>query len=124
MSDCRPGNDPTAPVQFVINAAAGSNAADPKREAIEAALYAAGRQGNLLFSQPADLAQVAHQAATLFLASRTAVVATTLPLPTAFRPTLPRPRCSASGLGCGGYSSLGADTRWRAQFDQPPALGR
>ena len=75
MSDSRPGIDPTAPLQFVINAAAGSNAADAKREVIEAALLAAGRQGNLLFSRPADLAQVAQQAATQALATGTAVVA-------------------------------------------------
>lgn len=67
--------DPTAPLQFVINAAAGSNAADAKRKVIEAALYAAERQGNLLFSHPSDLAQVAQQAAAQAIATRTAVVA-------------------------------------------------
>jgi diacylglycerol kinase family enzyme len=70
-----PDIDPTAPLQFVINAAAGSNAADAKRQVIEAALNAAGRQGHLLFSHPADLAQVALQAATQAIATRTAVVA-------------------------------------------------
>ena len=70
-----PDLDLAAPLQFVINAAAGSNAADAKREVIEAALNAAGRQGNLLFSHPADLAQVAQQAAKQALATRTAVVA-------------------------------------------------
>lgn len=70
-----PNIDPTAPLQFVINAAAGSNAADAKRKVIEAALNAAGRQGNLLFSQPADLAQVAQQAAAQAIATGTAVVA-------------------------------------------------
>lgn len=70
-----PDLDFAAPLQFVINAAAGSNAADAKREVIEAALNAAGRQGNLLFSAPADLAQVAQQAAKQALATRTAVVA-------------------------------------------------
>ncbi len=71
MNDSRPGIDPTAPLQFVINAAAGSNAADAKREVIEAALDAAGRQGNLLFSDPANLARVANQAAARALATRT-----------------------------------------------------
>ncbi len=70
-----PAIDPTAPLQFVINAAAGSNAADAKRQIIEAALNAAGRQGNLRFSQPTDLAQVAQEAAAQAIATRTAVVA-------------------------------------------------
>ena len=70
-----PDIDPTAPLQFVINAAAGSSDADAKRQVIEAALQAAGRQGNLLFSDPANLAQVAQQAATQAYATGTAVVA-------------------------------------------------
>lgn len=71
----RPDIDPKAPLQFVINAAAGSSAADAKREVIEAALAAAGRQGNLLFSDPANLTRVAQQAAALAIATGTAVVA-------------------------------------------------
>jgi diacylglycerol kinase family enzyme len=67
--------DPSAPLQFVINAASGSNAADAKRQVIEEALSAAGRRGKLLFSGPSDLAQVAHEAATQAVATRTAVVA-------------------------------------------------
>ncbi len=70
-----PGIDPTVPLQFVINAAAGSNDADAKRLVIEATLQAAGRQGNLLFSDPTNLAQVAQQAAALAIATGTAVVA-------------------------------------------------
>ena len=70
-----PAIDPTAPLQFVINAAAGSRDADEKRQVIEAALNTAGRQGKLLFSDPANLARVAHQAATLAIATGTAVVA-------------------------------------------------
>lgn len=70
-----PEIDPTVPLQFVINAAAGSNAADAKRQIIEAALNAAGRQGNLLFCQPAALAQVAQEATAQAIATRTAVVA-------------------------------------------------
>ena len=70
----RPAIDPTAPLQFVINAAAGSDA-DAKRQVIEAALQAAGRQGNLLFGDPANLARVAQQAAALAIATGTAVVA-------------------------------------------------
>ncbi|MBK9572468.1 MAG: diacylglycerol kinase [Rhodoferax sp.] len=71
----RPDIDPTAPLQFVINAAAGSSDADAKRQVIEAALQAGGRQGNLLFSDPANLARVAQQAAALAIATGTAVVA-------------------------------------------------
>lgn len=71
----RPDIDPRAPLQFVINAAAGSRDAEAKRQAIEAALQAAGRQGELLFSDPANLAQVAQQAAALAMATGTAVVA-------------------------------------------------
>lgn len=71
----RPDIDPTAPLQFVINAAAGSSDADAKRQVIESALQAAGRQGNLLFGDPANLARVAQQAAALAIATGTAVVA-------------------------------------------------
>lgn len=71
----RPNIDPAAPLQFVINAAAGSSDADAKRQVIEAALQAAGRQGKLLFSDPANLAHVAQQAAALAIATGTAVVA-------------------------------------------------
>jgi len=70
-----PEVDPASPLQFVINAAAGSGAADTKREVIETALRAAGRRGDLLFSGPAELALVAQQAATQAIATRTAVVA-------------------------------------------------
>ena len=69
----RPDIEPTAPLQFVINAAAGSSDADEKRQVIEAALQAGGRQGKLLFSEPANLAGVAQQAATLAIATGTAV---------------------------------------------------
>ena len=70
-----PHIDPEAPLQFVINAAAGSNAAENKRQLIEAALQATQRQGNLIFSDPANLAQVARQAADLAIAKHSAVVA-------------------------------------------------
>jgi diacylglycerol kinase family enzyme len=70
-----PTIDPEAPLQFVINAASGSNAADAKRQLIEDALTAANRQGNLLFGNPANLAQVARQATDLAIAKHSAVVA-------------------------------------------------
>jgi diacylglycerol kinase family enzyme len=70
-----PEIDLASPLQFVINAAAGSSDARAKREVVEAALRAHGRQGDLLFCSPAQLTGVAHQAATKAIATRTAVVA-------------------------------------------------
>ena len=74
MAVC-PELDPASPLQFVINAAAGSSDADAKREVIEAALNAGGRRGDLLFSRPAELARVAQKAAAMARADHTAVVA-------------------------------------------------
>lgn len=74
MSVC-PEIDPTSPLQFVINGAAGSSDADAKREVIEAVLRVAGRRGEMLFSLPGELAVVAQQAATRAKATHTAVVA-------------------------------------------------
>jgi diacylglycerol kinase family enzyme len=74
MKAC-PEVDTASPIQFVINAAAGSKASDSKREVIEAALRVAGRQGELLFCAPPELARVAQEAAAKAVASRTAVVA-------------------------------------------------
>ena len=70
-----PEIDLASPLQFVINAAAGSSDARAKREVVEAALRAHGRQGELLFCSPAQLTGVAHQAASRSIATRTAVVA-------------------------------------------------
>jgi diacylglycerol kinase family enzyme len=70
-----PEIDLASPLQFVINAAAGSSDARAKREVVEAALRAHGRQGDLLFCSPAQLTGVAHQAASRAIATRTAVVA-------------------------------------------------
>lgn len=70
-----PEIDVASPLQFVVNAAAGSSDAEAKREVIEAALRAGGRRGDLLFCSPAELTCVSHQAATKAVASRTAVVA-------------------------------------------------
>jgi diacylglycerol kinase family enzyme len=70
-----PELDPASPLQFVINAAAGSADAETKREVIETALGVAQRRGDLLFSTPADLPRVAHQAAAKAVATRSAVVA-------------------------------------------------
>lgn len=67
--------DPAAPLQFVINGAAGSEGADGKRAVVEAALQGAGRKGDLLFCAPHELARVAREAASKAKASGTAVVA-------------------------------------------------
>jgi len=74
MTAC-PEIDPASPLQFVINAAAGSSDANAKREVIETALRAGGRRGELLFCRPDELARVAHEAAARAVASATAVVA-------------------------------------------------
>ena len=70
-----PQLDTSAPLIFVINAASGSSHAEATRETIETALAQAGRTGQLLFSQPADLRLNARQAAEQALASHSAVVA-------------------------------------------------
>ena len=70
-----PEIDPAAPLQFVINGASGSADAETKREAIEAALRAAGRTGELRFRRPADLPSAANDAASQALATNSAVVA-------------------------------------------------
>ena len=74
MEDC-PELDPAAPIQFLINAAAGSSAADTKREVIESVLEAEGRRGDLYFCSPAKLACMARETAERALSTRTAVVA-------------------------------------------------
>ncbi len=75
FSGAFPEIDVASPLQFVVNAAAGSSDAEAKREVVEAALRAGGRRGDLLFCSPAELTCVSHQAATKAVAIRTAVVA-------------------------------------------------
>jgi diacylglycerol kinase family enzyme len=67
--------DHTAPLHFVINAAAGQHEQSVIRQTIHAALQAQGRCGELLFTHPKALAQVAQQAAASALAHHSAVVA-------------------------------------------------
>lgn len=74
MPSC-PEFDPASPLLFVINAAAGSRAADAKCAVIETALRDAGRRGHMLVSRPEDLARVSQEAASQALALRTAIVA-------------------------------------------------
>lgn len=73
--DIAPRIDPAATLIFVINAAAGSNQAQATRDVIEHALAQTGRAGQLLFAEPADLPNIARQAAAQALANHTAVVA-------------------------------------------------
>ena len=74
MTIC-PEIDPASPLQFVINATAGSSDADAKRDVIETALRVAGRRGELMFSRPAELARIAQEAAAKAISTNTAVVA-------------------------------------------------
>ncbi len=67
--------DHAAPLLFVINDASGHNSTDATRAAIEAALNAAGRTGELLTTAPGELPEVARQAAARAKATRSAVVA-------------------------------------------------
>lgn len=70
-----PEIDPAAPLLFIINAASGRHDSDTTRQQIEAALRASGRTGELLFTHPDQLAQVAQQAAVTAFARHSAVVA-------------------------------------------------
>lgn len=70
-----PTVDPEARLVFIINAASGSRAPEEKRDAIEAALAEAGREAELHFVRPADLAQAADAAARTAMQRRSAVVA-------------------------------------------------
>jgi diacylglycerol kinase family enzyme len=74
MVEC-PELDPAAPVQFLINAAAGTSAADATRGVIESVLTSEGRLGDLHFCSPGELAGVARETAGRALSTRTAVVA-------------------------------------------------
>lgn len=70
-----PPMDPTAQLIFVINTATGTGQAHTQRELIEAALHAAGRSGELVFSDSKNLAVAARQAAFKAAVTHSAVVA-------------------------------------------------
>lgn len=70
-----PRLDAASPLLFVINAAAGAQDVDAKRAAIESALAARGRKGELRVCKPDELPGVAAEAAAAALARSTAVVA-------------------------------------------------
>ena len=70
-----PTVDPKARLVFIVNAASGSIEPENTRAAIEAALAEAGREGELRFVRPADLAEAADEAALTALQRRSAVVA-------------------------------------------------
>ena len=67
--------DPAAPLLFVINSSSGAQDIAAKCGVIEAALAAHGRQGELRVCRPADLRQVATDAAAAAVAHGSAVVA-------------------------------------------------
>ncbi len=69
-----PGIAPSAPIQFVINAASGSSDAEATREAIESALREQRRTGELHFCRPAEVPGVARACAAQALQACTALV--------------------------------------------------
>jgi diacylglycerol kinase family enzyme len=66
---------PSGLLLFVINAGAGSGNIAAIRELIDSALLRAGRTGEILLAQPAELRQVARDAATRAKATHGAVIA-------------------------------------------------
>ncbi|WP_066272758.1 diacylglycerol/lipid kinase family protein [Hydrogenophaga palleronii] len=70
-----PTLDPAATLHFILNGRAGSQEQDDTREAIESALTASGRQGQLHVCEPAELPQVAAECAALALQAHGAIVA-------------------------------------------------
>jgi diacylglycerol kinase family enzyme len=60
---------------FVINATSGRNDSDTTRHAIEEALSAVGRTGELLFARPEEIARTAAHAAATATARHSAIVA-------------------------------------------------
>lgn len=67
--------NPTSPLIFVINAAAGTQQADAQHALIQDSLKAAGRVGELVFPKPGDLAAASRQAASKAARTHSAVVA-------------------------------------------------
>jgi diacylglycerol kinase family enzyme len=67
--------DPTAPLQFVINAAAGRHEPATIVQVIREALQESGRTGDLLFANSNQLSTVSQQASSTAFDRRSAVVA-------------------------------------------------
>jgi diacylglycerol kinase family enzyme len=67
--------DPTAPLQFVINAASGQIEPSAIGRVIEEALRLSGRSGELLFAHPNQLSNLAHLASVTAFSRCSAVVA-------------------------------------------------
>ena len=65
-----PEIDPAAPVQFVVNAAAGSSDAATMGAVIESVLQAEGRLGELQVCTPLQLPDVARDAARRAVSTR------------------------------------------------------
>ena len=70
-----PEIDRDARTVFIINAASGTAGAEAKREALEAALKASGRAGELVFAPAAELAAIARVQAAKAKAAHSAIVA-------------------------------------------------
>ncbi len=69
-----PDLDPSAPLQFVINEAAGGQPAQALRETIESVLRSEGRRGDFHCGSPARLPAMAQAAARQALGARSAVI--------------------------------------------------
>ncbi len=74
-SPCAPELNQKSPIYFVINASAGSRDAQLQQQVIEDALSVAGRTGELIFSQPEDLARNARTYALKAAQMHSAIVA-------------------------------------------------
>lgn len=70
-----PAVDPAAPLVFVVNGASGRTDADGKRLAIETALQAAGRRGEILMAGGDELPRIADEAVGRAVREHSAVVA-------------------------------------------------
>ena len=70
-----PEIDRDARAIFIINAVSGTAGVEAKREAIEAALKASGRAGELVFAPAAELAAIARAQAAKAKAAHSAIVA-------------------------------------------------
>jgi diacylglycerol kinase family enzyme len=67
--------DPSATLRFILNGQSGSQDGAGTREAIESALAAAGRKGELIYCEPGELLRRSAEAAAQALAERSAIVA-------------------------------------------------
>ena len=120
-----PRLDPSATLLFVINAAAGAVDIDARRAVIESALAAAGRKGEVLVCGPADLSQVATDAAAAAVAHGTAVIAVggDGSLNTVAQ-AVHTAGCAMGVIPCGTFTRFGRRGHARAMFRGTCALAR